>query len=367
MNSHCFDVIIVGAGISGLVAAGTVARHGQKVALVAAGPGPFVLRSGCLRAGEFIQSRATHELREAVAFFQEMTQAAGYPFEGDISGECLLPTILGGFHSVALAPRTLWNAEPRNGTTNVIVGIRELSCFDESFMAERLNEQTHGLGLACTFTARQISLAHIFGPTATALRIAARFDSDPAFRSELVRSLRLEASGFARIFVPGILGLQSSAKLLVQFERDLGCLLCELPTLPPSVPGLRLFHRLMSYLCQIGVELLEGFPVANLQIHDGCCTELQIASPGHFMNLRGECVVLSAGQDSTRLFGAACAGHDQQMRPVTFSGSVLAWNVFDAESGANDGAENRGDVAEILAGYRAGNLAAATRGHYAAR
>jgi len=45
----------------------------------------------------------------------------------------------------------------------------------------------------------------------------------------------------------------------------------------------------------------------------------------------------------------------------------LAWNVFDAESGANDGAENRGDVAEILAGYRAGNLAAATRGHYAAR
>lgn len=365
MDSHCFDVLVVGAGTSGLTAAGAAARTNQKVALVATGPGGFVLGSGCLKAQEFIQCGAAREMGEAIAFFQEMAQAAGGPLEGNISEMHYLPTILGDFQGVALAPRSLWNAEPRNGSRTAIIGIRELSCFDENFMAERMNEQARRLGFACTYTARQISLAHTFGGPVTTPRIATRFDNDPGFRSELVKALRLAASGFERGVVPGILGLHSSAQQLAQFERELGCSLCELPTLPPSVSGLRLFNRLWSYLHEIGVELFQGFPVQKVQIHDGSCLELQVASPGHPMILRGECVVLAAGQNSAALLGAEFAGHDERMRPLTAGGSVMAWNLFVAESSPHDRVDSSGDAMEILAGYRAGNLAAETRGHYA--
>jgi hypothetical protein len=233
-------------------------------------------------------------------------------------------------------------------------------------MAERLNEQARRLGFACTYTARQISLAHVFGSTVTTLRIAARFDSDPGFRSELASALRRAASGFERIFVPNMLGLQSSGQELAQFERELGCSVCELPTLPPSVSGLRLFYRLRRYLRQTGVEFFEGFPVKKVQIHDGGCTELQIESPGHPMNLRGECFLLAAGRASISLLGGEFAGLDEQMRPITSDGSVIAWNLFVAKLSAHEGSESCGDIIETLAGYRAGNLAVATREHYAA-
>ncbi|HEV2486779.1 MAG TPA: FAD-binding protein [Terracidiphilus sp.] len=365
MDSHHFDVIVVGAGISGLTAAGAAARHNQKVALVATGPGSFVLRSGCLKAQELMQPGSKQEIGEAVAFFQEMAQAAGDPFEGNISEVRYLPTIFGDFQGIALAPRSLWNADPRSDATTAIVGIRELSCFDENFMAERMNGQARGLGFVCTYAARQISLSRIFGGPVTTLRIATRFDSDPGFRSELVNVLKHAASGFERVLVPGILGLHSSAQQFAQFERELGCSLSELATLPPSVSGLRLFNRLWGYLHEIGVELFQGFPVLKVQIQDGTCTELQVASPGHTMILRGECVVLAAGQDSAGLLGTEFARCDEQMRPLTSTGSVVAWNLFVAESGSYDRTEGSGDDMEILAGYRTGNLAAAARGRYA--
>jgi len=201
----------------------------------------------------------------------------------------------------------------------------------------------------------------------TTLRIAKRFDCDPEFRSELIDALRRAACGFERIFVPSMLGLHSSQSEILQFERELGFSLGELPTLPPSIPGLRLFHRLWSYLQRIGVELYQGFPVQKLEIHDGLCTGVDVASPGHPLNLRGESVVLATGRHASILLDRNCPGFDPQMRPRAADGSAVAWNLFAAGSLVNNGAGSRGNAMAILAGYKAAKFAAAARGSYAAR
>ncbi len=362
MHSHRFDVIVVGAGVAGLTAAAVAARQGRRVALVATGAGSLVIRSGCVQAGEFTESRVAADACAALGFFRGMAEAAGCPFEGDVSGRHLLPNLLGDFESVALAPRSLWNGEPRNGSSTAIVGIRGLSCFDENFMAERMNEEARKLGFWCDCAARQISVAHIFGCSVTALRIAAKFDSDAGFRAELARALRLAAPESDRILVPGILGLHSSAEQLAEFEHEVGCAVCELRTLPPSVPGLRLFNRLLSYLREIGVELFQGFPVQSLRIEEGYCPELQIASPGRPTILHGDSVVLAIGRHSVELVSNGCAGLDEQMRPISSDGSVMAWNVLVADS-----KQRREWVSEILSGYCAGNLTTEARGDRAAK
>ena len=141
----------------------------------------------------------------------------------------------------------------------------------------------------------------------------------------------------------------------------------EIPTLPPSIPGLRVFHRLESYLHQIGVELFQGFPVEKMEIHDGLCTGLRVASPGHSMNLHCESAVLATGRRTANFLGVEFAGRDPQLRPLTSTGSVMARNLFVAGSLAQSEAGDNGDVLHILTGYRAGNLAASTRGNHAAR
>lgn len=366
MDSHQFDVIVVGAGLSGLTAAAAVARSGLKVALVTTGPGSFVLSSGCIEQKELAKPGAALEMAEAIAFFREIAQVAGCPYEGSVSEKHLLPTFLGGFESVAFAPRFLWNADPSSSRSTAIVGAKELSAFDENFLAERLNDQALRLGFTATYQARQISLDPMFKGSVTTVRIATRFDNDEDFRPELLTALRKATSGFERVLVPGMLGLNSSNETHAQFEHDLGCSISELPTLPPSISGLRLFHRLRAYLRGIGVELFEGFPAVKVEINDSLCADLVIEGPGHPLILRSESVVLAAGQHASELLRNAIAGHDEQIRLLTSTDAVIASNLIDAETGSRDGAIGSGNAMQINAGYRAGIAAAATRGIYAA-
>jgi glycerol-3-phosphate dehydrogenase subunit B len=367
MESSRFDVVVIGAGLSGLIAASTAARENLQVALVASGPGYFFLGSGCLESQEIVRLGATTDLNEAIGSFCEMARLAGCPFEGGIASRRLLPTILGDFKNVALAPRLLWNAEPRANASTAIVGIRGLSDFDENFMADRLRERARSMGLVCSYAARQISLPGDCGAPVTTLRIAKRFDRDPEFRSDLIDTLRRAASGFERIFVPSMLGLHSSESQILRFEREAGCALCELPTLPPSIPALRLFHHLSSYLQKIGVEMFQGFPVQKLEIHDRLCSGVHVASPGHALMLHGESVVLATGRQASALLDRKCRRLDTEMRPLDAGGSPVAWNLFAAGSRVNNVACGRGEAMEILTGYRAAKSAAAQRGSYAAR
>lgn len=366
MESNHYDVVVVGAGLSGLTAAGLAAQQGLKVALVASGPGSFVLRAGYLKTRQMFAADAAPDMGEAITFFCEMANFAGCPFEGDPFLSRYLPTILGGFESVALAPRILWNAEPGNGSSTAIVGVRELSYFDENFMAERMREQARLLGYSAAYSARSISLDGFCQAPTTTLRIARRFDCDAAFRAELVSALRTAAVGVDRILIPSMLGLYSSDQQLAQIEREVGCALCEMPTLPPSIPGLRLFHLLSRFLHKSGVEFYEGFPVEKLNLREDESVELQIASPGHPLTVYGECVVMATGKSPSSLKSGIGTGHDEQMHPHISAGSALAANIFTAEPALQSAGFNV-DAMEILSGYRAGKLAAATRGHNAAR
>jgi len=366
METNRYDVVVVGAGLSGLVAAGVAAHRKLKVALVATGAGSFVTGPAWLTAREIRQASTTADLGEAIDFFCEIATLAGCPYTGDITTARFLPSILGDFHSVALTPLTLWNAEPRKGVTTAIVGIRGLSSFDENFMAERLTEQARLIASGCAYTARQISLSRNMGVPVTTLRVAQCFDRDPVFREELTSALRAAASGFERILIPGILGLETSAEQIAQFERELGCQVSEIPTLPPSIPGLRVYHHLESYLHKIGVELYRGFPANKVEIQDGLCMGLQIASPGHPLNLRCRSAVLATGRSSTNPLGLEYAGCDQQMRPLNSTGSVITRNLFVAGPLPHSSDGDHGNAMRILTGYRAGSLAASTRGNHAA-
>jgi glycerol-3-phosphate dehydrogenase subunit B len=366
MKSDRYDVVVVGAGLGGLTAAGAAAHRNMKVALVATGPGSFVNGPGWLKTKDISRASAAPDLSEAISFFCEMARRAGCPFAGDISTAKYLPTLLGDFQSVTLAPLLLWNAEPRDGVSTAIIGIQGLSSFDENFMAERLSVLTRAMGCSGTYAARQISFSRDMGAPVTTLRIAQLFDRDPDFRIELAYALRAAASGFQRIFVPGMLGLDSAAEQIAEFKRELRCAVCEIRTLPLSIPGLRVFHRLESYLQKIGVELFRGFPVEEVVIRDDLCTGVRIEAPGHAINLRCESIVLATGRHSPSSLNGTHAGRDQQMRPLNSVGAVMARNLFVAFSLPNSGVGSHGDAMRILTGYRAGNLTASTKGNHAA-
>lgn len=367
MESNRFDAIVIGAGLAGLTAASVLTHAHLKVALVASGPGSFVFGVKWPRAEMAPAAFANPEFHQAISFFCEQARLAGSPLECAWNNPQLLPTVLGGIAPVTMAPVRLMHAALRNGSTTIVAGVHGLSCFDESFMAERLTEQANQLGLQCAYVPRKIAMAFDLGMPVTTLRLAQCFDHDSCFRVQLLQALKPLAAGADCILLPGMLGLHTSEKDILRFENELGCPVAELPTLPPSVPSLRLYYLLDRHLQALGVEFFRGYPAHKLSMQNGLCSGAAIASPGHPLLLRSESIVLAAGRHTPELLPPHCTDFDEKMRPLTNSGAILAHNLFMASPMHTYGGAELSALVEIFNGFRAGAHAAVAKGCYAAQ
>lgn len=363
VRSNHFDLIVAGAGIAGITSAAAAAGRGLRVALVSTGPGSFVLGAGCVEVQNM--DRGTPSLEEAMGFFRNLTELAGCGFRGGLDETRHIPTILGSFQTVSLAPFYMWNGDPEAAAQVAVVGIKGLSSFDCNFVAERLVYHAGKLGRGSTYVAREIELSTEEGTVAGTLQFGNRFDRDPKFRKELRDALKPIAAKASLIILPGILGLKSGQEEIEGLEKELGCLLCELPTLPPSIPGMRLFNRLEARLRRAGVEFFTGFPIQKLEVEKTHCTGILLDTPARPLRLSSETLILATGPFSGKLLGTPSFGVNSDLRPVDSAGALIADNMYAAGAILRGNSARGGNAMAILTGYAVGMLAAGAGVQYA--
>jgi glycerol-3-phosphate dehydrogenase subunit B len=279
----------------------------------------------------------------------------------------LVPTILGSFQTVSLAPFYVWNGDPSEARQVAVVGIKGLSSFDCNFVAERLAYHVAELGRASTYFASEIELSTEPGTIPGTLQFGNRYDRDPRFREELRDALKPIAAKANVIILPGILGLKSGQEDIEWIEKQLGCLICELPTLPPSIPGMRLFNRLEAWLRKDGVELLTGFPIRQLQIENGQCKGVLVETPARPLMLSSDALILATGPFSGKQLGIDSFSVDSDLRPLDSTGAVIADNLLVAGAILRKSSAHSGNAMAILTGYVSGMLAAGVGVQYAQR
>ncbi len=81
---------------------------------------------------------------------------------------------------------------------------------------------------------------------------------DPRLRQHLGKELRRLVSPGERIGLPAVLGLDHHAEVIDELQTLSGALIFEIPTLPPSVPGMRLYRALRERLRGHGVRIEAG-------------------------------------------------------------------------------------------------------------
>jgi len=361
--SNHFDLIVAGAGISGITSAAAAASRGLQVALVSSAPGSFVFGAGCVEIDHM--DRNTPSLAEALEFFRNLSQLAECGFRGGLEEKRYIPTIMGCFQTVSLAPFYMWNGDPSAANQVVVVGIRGLSSFDSSFVADRLAYHAGKLGRATTYTAHEINLSTAAGTLPGTLQFGNRYDRDPRFREEVRDALLSIAAKADLVILPGILGLKSRNSEIERLENQLDCMICELPTLPPSIPGMRLFNRLEAHLRRVGVEFFTGFPIQQLQIENGHCQGVLLDTPARPLELTSETLILATGPFSGKLLGATFAGVNQDLQPIHAKGSVIADNLFAVGAILRNCSARNLNATAILTGYVGGMLAARVGVQYA--
>jgi len=354
-----YDVVVIGAGTAGLVAATRLAQRGARVCVVAKGYGSTHLAPGTIDApiaAGPMTSTATNWFIDTVV----SGSLPGYTYE--LTAAQSLPTAVGSLKHSLLVPSTQAPATLAGATTKIaIVGTTWLRDFQAGLCAANLS--------LAGLPARAIEFDwRLDRADANAVHIAHRFD-ESRWREHFCTKLRPRLAGDEQLVgLPAVLGLRDPAAVHVDLEQRLERRVFEIPTLPPSVPGMRLFEILRSALRTAGGRFVLGAEVIGAQ-RDSANNIIAVrtASAGHETVYGASGFVLASGGtasgaievDSHRavrervlglpVLGLAVAVDDQQR-------SIAASNVLVAGASLPAGADGPIGCSESMAittGYRA--------------
>lgn len=290
-----YDVIVIGAGVGGLTAGTWLSRQGLKVALVTAGEPTACLSTGCVDvcsrdnnplrgiAGlpdEHPFHRVSAEtIRQSLNDFQNFTSDMGLPYAGDLEKNRLVLSAIGTFKTTCLTPVTM-NASPQSTDEKIhIVTFSGLKDFYPGYIISRFknaSSSTYDAGVSTT------------------MGIAANFEDD-AFREAFLLWLENQNIREDKLAFPAVLGLESAATILKKIEHRLARPVFEIPTIPPSMPGRRLFNSLKDCYRRAGGMIYWGWPVVGVEKSGKQIEAVVVESQGRPNSLNAKAFILATG------------------------------------------------------------------------
>jgi glycerol-3-phosphate dehydrogenase subunit B len=324
-----YDVVVVGAGVAGLTAGARLAESGARVCVLAKGVGSTHLAAGTVDVLGYAPDRvespaaalpgfvAAHPdhpyallgvdaIAAALGWFAERIERgpqAGYRYEGGMERNVLLPTAVGAARPSALVPETMAGGDLGTDRPMCIVGTRVLRDFHASLCAAniaRLGGDARGIELKLDVDRSEVN----------ALGLGRSFD-DPVFRRDFAARLAPLLEGDERVGLPAVLGLRDPHGAWTDLQDRLGRPVFEIPTPPPSVPGMRMFEALRAALRAAGGRLVMGARVVGAERDGARVTALQVDTAGRETVFGARSVVLATGGFAS---GGLAVGSDWVVR-----------------------------------------------------
>ena len=274
LDSQKVDVLVIGAGLSGLFAAWRACVSGFKTKIIAKGWGTPYMSTGCIdvlgyKPTDFLQrvdSPASYvdkfikvfprhpyaivgmdNIEKGINAFRSLSEELGYPYSGSLETNLLLPTALGAVHPTCLAPRSMIAGDLNKPNPMLIVGFSQFLDFYPSIVADNLNAQ------GFIATSINLDLSSLRKRKFVSGMVLARLFDKPEFRQEVIDALKPMLGNSSRIGFPAVLGIKNTAEVLKHIESSLDLPVFEIPGLPPSIPGIRMHNMLVS-----AIESLHG-------------------------------------------------------------------------------------------------------------
>jgi glycerol-3-phosphate dehydrogenase subunit B len=316
-----YDVAVIGAGMAGMAAALFAAERGLSCIQIGSGGG-ILFASGLLDLLA-VQPVAQHRLwqspYEALAALAR--EQPGHPLArvDAASIRTALQSFVAALSSAGLpyAPLGERNSHVITsiGTVKTSYGVPLTMVAGVAALEQRLPCLLVDFRGLREFSARQIveTLAHEW-PALHHQRIDfPGFEAVPElYAAHLARALENRETrertitlikpllGDARaVGLPALLGLGQSSVVHAAFEAGLGLPVFEIPTMPTSVPGLRLLGALEAVMSARGVTRRQQNSVRSLSFDDGTATLMLEGVPGG-ERIEARAVVLATGRFSGR-------------------------------------------------------------------
>jgi glycerol-3-phosphate dehydrogenase subunit B len=313
------DVAVVGSGLAALVATRTLQQAGRNAVLIWPGLSSLYFTYATIdvlgyadpmtgepveqpEAGvaQLIADHPDHPyaragldaLRGGTALLIDWLREAGFTWEGSLAHNLLLPTAVGTPKPSCLVPASMAAGNLRRDEPIVFCGFSGYEDFVPELAASNL-ASAWGKGERSVRAIRVALPGFEPGRLFTSIDLARRFENE-GFRREVADGLRAVLGGSTvRLGMPAVLGLTHDPEVHSQFESEVGLPVFEIPTLPPSVLGLRLFDRLRKHIQESGVEMIWAAPAHAAEVSDGRCRRIQLKSAGRDQPIEARAYVLA--------------------------------------------------------------------------
>jgi glycerol-3-phosphate dehydrogenase subunit B len=308
-----FDAVVIGAGTAGLTAGTRLAEGGARVCVLAKGIGSTHLAPGTVdvlgytperveqpeRAiRELAGSRPDHPyavlgvsaVAQALQWFGDQVAAGplpGYRYVGGLERNHLLPTAIGAVRPSALVPETMAAGDVTSLRHVCVVGMRPLRDFHASMCAANLAKA----GIAARSVAVDVEVQRA---DESPLGVARRFD-DPAWRARFAAELAPALAADESVALPALLGLRDPHGAWSDLQQRLGRAVFEIPTLPPSVPGIRMFEVLQAALRRARGRLVLGSEVVGSEREGRRVAAVRARAAGRDLRYDARWIVLATG------------------------------------------------------------------------
>lgn len=286
------DVLVIGMGLAGLSAAWRASQRGKRVKVIAKGGGALFWQPGCidilgyhpLEMERLVESPAQaiqelssalpqhpyallglHNLETATQAFKTLCANQGLPYHGSLERNWLLPSATGALRPTCLAPEGMIAGDLRDKQAMLILGIQGFPDFYPGWIAANLSEQ------GIPSQAAILELPSLRQKTFITSRVLAESFDQSDFVEEVIQVIqtliRSQASLAApRLGFPAVLGLKNHTQVVQRLQQALAVQIFEIPTLPPSIPGMRLHHLLVNAIQEKSGRVYNGMQVLAAEL-----------------------------------------------------------------------------------------------------
>ncbi len=408
-----YDIVVIGGGLAGLMAAAAATKRGKKVTLLSLGSGTLTIGGGIVDvmgyleggipaatpSAGLLQVGAGHPykkigrpaIEESIRFFKEICEEEGYSYIGNLDKTQWIPTAAGTLKPTCLVPRTMDTTELKKADKITVLGFDALKDFYPSLIAKNFKKIP-------AFAQKEYEVVMVDpklseGRDVTALDVARWLDTEEGLASCIEKMRNVIPSGSV-VIIPPVLGTRPNYLVKEKLEQALRCTFVETASVPPSITGLRLRTLLVRYLKKNGVRIVEQAIVAKSIVEENNCLAVitegvdrertyyaksfilanggfygggLLAEPGKVIepifNLPVEAPTdhelwanYSLFSSEAQPFAKLGLDVDEKMRPLDASGKVLLNNVFVAGRnlrGYDFSFEKSGNGVAIASGYQA--------------
>ena len=328
------DLLVIGTGMAGMAAALFAAKKGITTIQVGL-PGGINFAGGlldlmavhpvgekrpwkdpwaCIRA--LVQDEPAHPyakiapeaIRTALSEVTQFLAAVGLPYTGYGSRNVQLLTPAGTVKTTYRVPLSMWKGVDAwiDKSACLLVDFQGMKGFSARQIAEIQKPDWPGLRSA------RIALPGFKGE-AYPVTMARALES-PDMGKVLVKAVKPHLQGESVVGFPAFLGFEDTARLIAFLETELGLQIFEIPTMPPSLGGLRLQRAFEKGLPTLGVQALYQKQVRGVERLGNGDFRFEIGGADIDTVVRAKGAVLATG----RFFGKGLHAHRTGIRETVF-------------------------------------------------